>query len=633
MFFPNALPRYWHLHEATMKKRWPVSLFRKTLVPVIEGFNYLPALTAAHAISGDGTILLAGIIPVPEGASLSMAASSARQMRKTLRDLTKENPAYRDAYVRVAYNPWAELNTVIAEERPSLLVLGWPEQFEALKIKPYDVIAHPPCNIAIIGGKVPKRPEKLLVLMRGGPNAELALRLSLSVSRTCKAKVTSLHVSAQDKDGSEDAPFRGLDRVLKNLPEVVRQDVNLADPMQALLSVSPGFDLIVMGASGATTRHQLISPIADRILNAAPTGVIVVKTKEPAPTNYMTEEAGHRAISVLVDKWFAENTYSAGEFNNLNHLVDLKREQNLTISLALPALNEEETVGTVIKTIKGILMDRVPLLDEIVLIDSNSSDHTREIAAGLGVPVYIHQEILPRYGARQGKGEALWKSLYLTHGDILLWIDTDIINIHPRFVYGLIGPLLLKPEIQLIKGFYRRPLKIGDKVQLEGGGRVTELTARPLLNLFYPELSGVVQPLAGEYGGRRSALEKLPFSSGYGVEIGLLIDSFEKFGLGAIAQVDLMERIHRNQPLEALSKMSFAIIQCVVHKLEKRYGRSMLEDVNRTMKLIRYEPGRFSLDVEEIAERERPCMVDLPEYQERDQAIKNADSSRSPSLR
>jgi glucosyl-3-phosphoglycerate synthase len=176
--------------------------------------------------------------------------------------------------------------------------------------------------------------------------------------------------------------------------------------------------------------------------------------------------------------------------------------------------------------------------------------------------------------------------------------------------------LLVNPSIQFVKGFYRRPLRVGEKMQAGGGGRVTELTARPLLNLFYPELSGVVQPLSGEYGGRRSALEQLTFYSGYGVETGLLIDVFEKFGLSAIAQVDLRERIHHNQPLESLSKMSFAIIQVVIRKLEQRYGMGILEDVNRSMKLIRYEPGRLFLDVEKIAERDRPPMVDLPEYLE-----------------
>jgi glucosyl-3-phosphoglycerate synthase len=158
---------------------------------------------------------------------------------------------------------------------------------------------------------------------------------------------------------------------------------------------------------------------------------------------------------------------------------------------------------------------------------------------------------------------------------------------------------------------------VGEKIQAGGGGRVTELTARPLLNLFYPELSGVIQPLSGEYGGRRTALEKLSFFSGYGVEIGLLIDVFDMFGLNAIAQVDLQERIHHNQPLEALSKMSFAIIQAVIRKVESRYGQSILENVNKTMKLIHYERGGFRLDIEEIAERDRPPMIEISEYRER----------------
>src|SRR5258706_1716383 len=343
-------------------------------------------------------------------------------------------------------------------------------------------------------------------------------------------------------------------------------------------------------------------------------GVIVVKTKLPFSVNPASEEAGQTAISVLVDKWFAENTFHGDEFKDLKYLLSLKEKQNLSISLALPALDEEETVGKVIKTIKNALVKRVPLLDEIILIDSNSIDRTRQIAEKLGVPVYIHQNILPQYGLRQGKGEALWKSLYCTRGDIIIWVDTDIVNIHPRFIYGLIGPLLLKPEIDFVKGFYRRPLRVGNKIQASSGGRVTELTARPLLNLFYPELSGIAQPLSGEYGGRRKALEQLSFFSGYGVEIGLLIDMLEKFGLRSIAQVDLQERVHHNQPLEALSKMSFAIVQAVMRKLEGRYGQDLLENVNKTMKLIRYEEERFFLDIEEIADGERPPMIEIPEY-------------------
>jgi hypothetical protein len=204
----------------------------------------------------------------------------------------------------------------------------------------------------------------------------------------------------------------------------------------------------------------------------------------------------------------------------------------------------------------------------------------------------------------------------VTKGDIVLWIDTDIVNIHPRFVYGVLGPLLQNPRIQFVKAFYRRPLRVGSKTQAGGGGRVTELTARPLINLFYPELSGIIQPLSGEYGARRGFLEQVPFFSSYGVETGLLIDAFERHGLSAIAQVDLLERVHHNQPLEALSKMSFIILQAFLRKLEKRYGLRLVEDVNKSMKLIRQTSGVYSLDIEEIIEAERPPMIDIPEYQD-----------------
>jgi glucosyl-3-phosphoglycerate synthase len=325
-----------------------------------------------------------------------------------------------------------------------------------------------------------------------------------------------------------------------------------------------------------------------------------------------------RPLAVVVDKWFAENTYHTREFMNIQRLVELKEEQGLSISLALPALNEEETVGKVIETVKTALMDQVPLLDEMVLIDSGSQDRTREIAAEFGIPVFIHQEILPEHGNYVGKGEALWKSLYVVNGDIIAWIDTDIKNIDPRFVFGILGPLLDNPRIRFSKGFYRRPLRQGNKIVAGGGGRVTELTARPFINLFYPELSGLIQPLSGEYAGRRSALENLPFFTGYGVETGMLIDLLENYGLESIAQVDLLERIHHNQPLPSLSKMSFTIMQVVMSRLETRHKAHIYDQNNLTMNLVRYSKRRgYYLDQEEIIEHERPPMVTLQEYKDR----------------
>jgi glucosyl-3-phosphoglycerate synthase len=444
------------------------------------------------------------------------------------------------------------------------------------------------------------------------------------MSYTSGAKITSYHLrplptalTLRQRLSTRrlDAPFRGLEQTLASLPEVRHLDMRTDDPGEAIVAASHDAQLVIMGASTQPVRSDIsLGPVTDRVLHESSAGVIVIKTHRSVPTEVGNEMAGQTAISVLVDKWFAENTYHADEFADLKRLVRLKEQQDVSISLALPALNEEKTVGNVIQIFKTALMDELPLLDEIVLIDSDSTDNTREIASELGVPVYVHQQTLPQYGIRDGKGEALWKSLYVTQGDIVVWIDTDILNIHPHFVYGLLGPMLLSPNILFVKGFYRRPLKVGDKIQAGGGGRVTELAARPLLNLFYPELSGVIQPLSGEYGGRRSALEQLSFSSGYGVETGLLIGMFEEFGLSSIAQVDLLERIHRNQALEPLSKMSFAIIQTVIQKLESRYGQAMLEDVNKSMKLIRYDNKRFFLEIEEIAERERPPMIEIPEY-------------------
>ena len=600
------------------KNRYSKSVFRKVLVPFIHGKDCSTSLSAASIIAGDGQVILIGLVRVPEGQSLSSAAVPAREVRQELKKYSADARVNVEEHVKASYNLWEELTRYIQQKKPDLLVLEWPCDFEELQI-PNNGLAHPPCDVAIVGGPLPENPRSVLISIRGGPHAELALQLSLAVARSQQARVTSLHITPTNSPARGDIPFRNIDRVLIRIPEIERQEVTTDDPSGAILEAARHHDLVVLGA---TARPNIdsdpLGPIAKTILQQGYSKVIVVKTRRPMPANFDSETVGHSAISVLVDKWFAENTYHADEFKDLQYLLELKHAQNLKISLALPALNEEETVGKVIKMVKRALMDAVPLLDEIVLIDSDSTDRTRDIAHELGIPVFIHQQLLPEYGARRGKGEALWKSLLVTHGDIILWIDTDIVNIQPHFVYGLIGPLLLRPEIQLVKGFYQRPLRVGNKLQASGGGRVTELTARPLLNLLYPELSGLIQPLAGEYGGRRAALEKLHFSSGYGVEIGLLIDTLELFGLGGIAQVDLQERIHHNQPLEALSKMSFTIIQTVFRKLGRRYDHNFIDDMNRTMKLIRYEPGRFFLEVDEIAEQERPPMVEIPEYRDRD---------------
>jgi glucosyl-3-phosphoglycerate synthase len=326
-------------------------------------------------------------------------------------------------------------------------------------------------------------------------------------------------------------------------------------------------------------------------------------------------------VPARVERWFGESNFHHAEFADLRRLTQLKEKQGLTASLVLPTLNEEETIGPIVRRAIREMVGRVPLLDEVVVIDSASTDRTREIAESEGARVIQHHDVLSRYGSFRGKGEALWKSLYETSGDLVVWADTDVRNWHPRMVYGTLGPLLHEPRLQYVKAYYQRPIVQGGVLREGGGGRVTELVARPLINLFFPELSGFIQPLAGEYAGRRSLLEQIPFFTGYAVEIGHLIDVVERSGLDGLGQVDLERRVHRNQELEGLSAMSFVILQAVMKRLEERRKVRLFAELGSTMKLPRSGRGRLSLEVLELADMERPPMVRIPEYVERRQGL------------
>ncbi len=309
-----------------------------------------------------------------------------------------------------------------------------------------------------------------------------------------------------------------------------------------------------------------------------------------------------------VEFWFQNNTFHHSCFADIERLVELKRKKGLKISLGFPTLNEERTIGHEIEVVKSALMDRYPLLDEIAVIDSGSTDKTREVAREVGADVYLAKEILPTYGSFPGKGENLWKSLYVLSGDIIAWIDADIKNIHPKFVYGIVGPLLEDDNLGYVKAYYERPIKVGDKTKPVGGGRVTEILARPLLASFYPELSLFMQPLSGEYAGRREILESIPFRVGYGVEIGHLLDIYEKFGLSVFAQVDLDKRVHRNQFLPALAKMSFAILQTIMAKLKETGKIRLSEEIYKELNLVRVKKYTYQLRKEEVDLYERPPM-------------------------
>ena len=313
--------------------------------------------------------------------------------------------------------------------------------------------------------------------------------------------------------------------------------------------------------------------------------------------------------------WLTDNTFHYSEFADLSRLVEEKQRKKLTISLCLPTLNEEKTIAKEIIIMKSELMTRFPLVDEIVVIDSGSTDNTIEIAKSFGADVYDANEILPHLDKFKGKGENLWKALYITKGDIIVYIDADIKNIHHRFAFGLIGPLLRSDKIKYVKAFYDRPISIGkNRIRPTGGGRVTELVIRPLFSLFFPELTQFLQPLSGEYAGFREIFEKIPFPIGYGVETSMILDIYEKWGLDVMAQVDLDRRIHRNQDTKALGRMAFAILKTFINR-QKRLGlvelKSQLFD-----EIIQYNlvENQYQPDTLKIAGLERPPMIEIPEY-------------------
>ncbi|WP_377270665.1 glucosyl-3-phosphoglycerate synthase [Peterkaempfera sp. SMS 1(5)a] len=293
-----------------------------------------------------------------------------------------------------------------------------------------------------------------------------------------------------------------------------------------------------------------------------------------------------------------------------------------TVSVVLPALDEESTVGGIVSVIRRELMDRVPLVDELVVLDSGSTDRTAAVAADAGARVVHRDAILPRVPAVPGKGEVLWRSLLVTGGEIVCFVDADLREFSADFVSGIVGPLLTDPAIQLVKAMYDRPLETEGAVVPTGGGRVTELMARPLLNLHWPQLAGFVQPLGGEYAARRSLLERLHFPTGYGVELGLLVDALDEAGLDALAQVDVGVRHHRHQDGLALGRMAATIYRTALERLVRTgrlkadddLVRPLLTQFGRTAATADGEAGAFTPHTHEVAALERPPMADVPEY-------------------
>jgi len=590
-----------------------------------------------------GELAALGIVEVPEGMPLSEGATRARQARRLLQKVLDYVPEGTTIHplVRIGRHAAAGIVEAAAEQEADLLIFGWGgksgprREAGASAISPTidEVVREAPCDIAVVKQRGARDIRRILVPVRGGPHAELALRFADALAHRLDATVVVMHVVPV---GVTEAVHAQAEHALAAF---VRQHLTArSEPMlretqnvrTAILREAERADLVVMGASAppGDAGSSLFGALPEAIAQRAKPTVIVVKTREPigrqtfeqlaqraetlAAADRAAEES--RAIPARVERWFAEANFHHSEFADLARMTALKEKLGVTVSLVLPTLNEAETIGPIVRRAVREMQQRFKLVDELLVIDSASTDGTRAIAEAEGARVVQHPDVLSRYGSYQGKGEALWKSLYETSGDIIVWADTDVRNWHHRMVYGTLGPLLVEPRLQYVKGYYQRPIVEAGVLKEGGGGRVTELVARPLINLFFPELSGMIQPLSGEYAGRRSLLEQLPFFTGYAVEIGHLIDAAERAGIEGLGQVDLERRVHRNQELEGLSRMSFVILQAVMKRLEERRRARLFAELGSTMKLPRSGRGRLSLDVMELADHERPPMIRIPEY-------------------
>lgn len=321
--------------------------------------------------------------------------------------------------------------------------------------------------------------------------------------------------------------------------------------------------------------------------------------------------------SILVEararEWFQRRTYSTANTEPVD-LLALKGDQRVTV--ILPALDEEATVGAIVSSIRTHLIDGVPLVDDLVVLDSGSTDATARVAAEAGARVLDREQAFPAMPVLPGKGEAMWRALAGTDGDLVVFCDADVRSFAPHYITGLLAPLLREPQICLVKAVYERPLTQGETVVPAGGGRVTELVARPLLNAHWPHLAGVAQPLAGEYAARRDLLESLSFPTGYGVEFALLVDTDAACGLDAIAQVDLGVRIHRHHDEQRLGRMAAEIWATALSRLDPdaRVRRAHAGNVHDTGSLVQFVHDASGLHVREypVTTVERPPLNSMP---------------------
>ena len=600
----------------------------KVLLPLLNPGLAPELVDLAGRLAGGrpGRVIILGIVEVPPEAPLSEGLSLARAYRIMLDNLAERisGRVEVETMVRVHRQAWRGIVEQAVQEQCDLLLMPWkgfssrPDHVYGSTIDA--ILKNPPCDTVIAKGPVPSSCRRLLLPVRGGPHAELALRVARALAAGQDATITVLHDRSSEAEGRSDGLFDSFRLLIEGSPVVNNVVHTTAGVLPSILQEAPKHDLLIMGATAdLLPGTSSLGPVIESVSSKIEQPVLVVKTKQwlgAAVARHLAPDGHLDKSSFLdtVDRWFAENTFHSREFEDLEHLIELKRRGLHSVSVAVPMGERPKAVTGFARVLKEEFQQRLPLLDEVVLV-VNEAEAACGIPAGLGVPVLVPSHLLPRWGHFPGRGEQVWKTAAALKGDLIVWLDTENRrSANPAKVAALLGPLLREPGITLVKGFHTPASPEGEH-RIWEGDPLTDLVVRPLLNLLVPGLSGMADPLCGQWAIRRSALETLPLQTGYGFDVALLLDLHARHGLEAIAQVDLGEDPRRPGACRETAMLAAnAIVQVFVRRFENQLGVSLLEDYHRSAKSIKRLETGYRLEVAELRERERPPLLEVPEY-------------------
>ena len=577
----------------------------RVVVPLLPSTDLAPLLPIAAALAGSGGhVVLLAVVPVAQGEDIPAATATARAARRQLRALARELPrgVSHEQLVRAA-ETLATGILQVAGEGAGMMLVPLPEKTEGasdvFRREPYrELLSAPVTDTVFIRPGATRTPRSILVSARGGPHAELALKVAQRLARAEGASITVMHVdlprtSAGERQ-QEQHLFQSLVARSNEGSRLRASSIPAESVTDAVLGETRRHDLLVLGARvDSDRRPSEVGTVPEVALDNSEAAVMVVKTRLPVSPAIFRPKP--QPVDELVNGWFIEHTLDCRDYANLDELIAEKRRRGLTVGVALLAGASSDTLAAHRRVLFEELGTSLQLVDEAMLFCGPNIE-LLEAATDLNLRTCVVDE------ARTGdRGRLMHASLSKLQTDIVVWIDADIRNPHAKLIYGLAGPLIHNESVQYVKGFYGLAPEAPDA---DLHTVVGEFAARPLLNLFFAELSGVIDPLGCEHAVRRGMAAALPIFSGGAAQLGILIDVFDRAGLQAISQVALGERIARPLDMHEASSEAFSAVQILTDRLGVSATDPVRERASPTMKLIHQTDGRFFIDLIDAREAE-----------------------------